>query len=452
MSVTRRQLLAGGLLAGLFGGRSQAQTSATEWYNWSGALSCVPAGRFRPGSEGELMRFLSSTSGPVRPVGSGHSFSPLVPTDGHIVVIDQLAGLIRHDARAMQATFGAGTRLSDLGAPLEALGQAMFNMPDIDRQTFAGAVATATHGTGVSLGCISDYVTHMRLVTPTGDVLNLSAEENADVFQAARVNLGALGIVTEITTRNRETYRLKAVTEVMPLADALAGFDANARRYRHYEMFPIPYSTYTLTLAIEETDEATVYPDGAGDDEETFLSLVELLMAGPAFLRGPVIDMLFGETPSSTVVDVSYKALTNVRNSRFNEMEYSVPVGHGHECLMEVLDTIKDQGIDVIFPLEYRWVKGDDTWLGMSTGGEAHAAISVHQIASHDYRPLFDAVEPIFWKYEGRPHWGKLHTLGAAELRALYPRFDDFNAVRAELDPSGRMLNPHLGKLFGVEV
>ena len=156
MSVTRRQLLAGGLLAGLFGGRSLAQTSATEWYNWSGALSCTPAGRFRPASEGELMNFLASTSGPVRPVGSGHSFAPLVPTDGHIIVIDQLAGLIRHDAEAMQATFGAGTRLSDLGAPLEALGQAMFNMPDIDRQTFAGAVATATHGTGLSLGCISD--------------------------------------------------------------------------------------------------------------------------------------------------------------------------------------------------------------------------------------------------------------------------------------------------------
>ncbi len=450
MSVTRRELLAGGVLAGLFGGRVAAEPTGTEWRNWSGTLSCMPKGRFRPASERELMNFVASTRGPIRPVGAGHSFSPLVPTDGHIVVIDQLAGLIRHDAERMEATFGAGTRLSDLGAPLEAIGQAMYNMPDIDRQTFAGAVATATHGTGLSLGCISDYVSGMRLVTPTGDVLNLSADEDPDVFQAARVNLGALGVVTEITTRNREVYRLKAVTEVRPLEEAITDFDTNAARYRHYEMFPIPYSTYTLTLAIEETEEATSYPEGAGDDEATFLSLVEMLMAGPAFVRGPVIDMLFGETPPSTVVDVSYKALTNVRNSRFNEMEYSVPVERGHECLMEVLDTIKAQGIDVIFPLEYRWVKGDDTWLGMSSGHEGHAAISVHQIASHDYRPLFDAVEPIFWKYDGRPHWGKLHSLGANELRALYPHFDDFNAVRARLDPDGRMLNPHLRTVFGV--
>jgi len=114
-----------------------------------------------------------------------------------------------------------------------------------------------------------------------------------------------------------------------------------------------------------------------------------------------------------------------------------------------VLDTISGNGIDVVFPLEYRYVRGDDLWLSMDEGGD-RAAISVHRTASEDYRPLFEAVEPIFWKYGGRPHWGKVHSLGCAELTKLYPRFEDFRALRAEMDPAGRLLNPHLRNLFDV--
>jgi len=149
-------------------------------------------------------------------------------------------------------------------------------------------------------------------------------------------------------------------------------------------------------------------------------------------------------------VDVSYRILSNIRNTRFNEMEYSVPVDAGADCLREVLKTIREQEIDVVFPLEYRYVRRDDTWIGMSTGDKDHAAISIHRHADHAFRPYFDAIEPIFWKYGGRPHWGKVHSLGAAELRKLYPQFEDFLAVRQALDPGGRMLNGHLRRVFGI--
>ncbi len=205
MSYSRRQFMASSALLGLFAPwrSALAQQSQTPWHNWSGGQVCHPAGRFSPASEDELMDYLRRTSGEIRPVGSGHSFSALVPTDGHLVVIDQLQGLINHDADLIQATFAAGTRLGDIGAPLQRVGQAMLNLPDIDRQTLAGATATATHGTGIAFTCLSGFVTALRLITPSGEALDVSASSNAELFAAARVSLGALGIVTQMTLQNR---------------------------------------------------------------------------------------------------------------------------------------------------------------------------------------------------------------------------------------------------------
>jgi FAD/FMN-containing dehydrogenase len=223
MRVTRRRLLAGSLLASIYGlaaplrtaaapGRAAAAATGTTvpWRNWSGGLMALPRARFSPTTESELARFLAASNGPLRPVGSGHSFSPLVPTDGTLIVLDRVAGLLGHDAAALRATFAAGTRLADTGPALDAVGQAFFNLPDIDRQTLAGATATATHGTGIGLRCLSAYVTALRLVTPGGAILELDSAREPKVFAAARVGLGALGIVTQVTLQNRTPYPAEA--------------------------------------------------------------------------------------------------------------------------------------------------------------------------------------------------------------------------------------------------
>jgi len=449
--ITRRQLLASGALAGLFGMSGQAigaSAAVTPWRNWSGALSCNPAGRFSPASEAQLQEFLASTSGVVRPVGSGHSFTPLVPTDGHLVVIDQLTGLLNHDADTLQATIAAGTRLGDIGSELTRVGQHMLNLPDIDRQTLAGATATATHGTGIGFTCLSGFVTHLRLITPAGEVVDVDAQSNPDLFNAARVSLGALGIVSQMTIQNRQPYRLKAKNWVQPIEEVLEGFDESAASHRHFEMFPLTHSDYALTLSIDETDEPINNPPPSPEEGDAFGEAMASWATLPPRERKPLIDGLAQQIQPTEAVDESFKILSNIRNGRFNEMEYSVPLENGAACLREILKTIIDKEVDVVFPLEYRYVKRDDTWLSMSTGHEDHAAISIHRTASEDHRPYFDLIEPIFWKYGGRPHWGKVHSLGAAELAKLYQRFKDFQALRAEMDPRGRMLNEHLSKLF----
>ncbi len=447
--LTRRSFLASSLRTALFSAcaiNSSALAQPTPWRNWSGGLSCQPAGRHDISSEDQLADILSSTSGPVRPVGSGHSFSPLVPTDGHLVIIDQLNGILDYDNDTMQATFGAGSRLGDLGAPLEAIGQGMMNLPDIDRQTVAGATATGTHGTGLRFKSLSGYVTALRLVTPAGEVLDIDASDT-DLFNAARVNLGALGVVTRIRMQNRAAYKLKKREWTAPTEELLAEFDQRADEHRHFEIFPLVYSDYSLALQIDESDEPigqTIIPA----EEVELADLRPLGVNASPAEKLAMNNALAANAEMSEAVDVSYKLLSNIRVNPFNEMEYSVPAEVGADCVREILRTIYDQAIDVSFPLEFRYVSPEDPWLSMAYGDEPHATISIHRMASEDYRPYFDIIEPIFWKYGGRPHWGKIHSLGQSELSELYPRYRDFMEIRESLDPRGRMLNEHLQKLF----
>lgn len=451
-NLSRRSFLASSVKAVLFGAyaaNGSAFAQSTSWRNWSGGQTCQPAGRYDISSEDELTSLLKNTLGPIRPIGSGHSFSPLVPTDGHLVVIDQLSGIRDHDSDSMQVTLGAGSRLGDLGPQLDALGQGMINLPDIDRQTVAGAIATGTHGTGVTLQALSSFITSLRLVTPGGQVMDIDASDG-DMFYAARVNLGALGIVTQVKMQNREAYKLKKREWAAPTEDILANFDELAASHRHFEIFPLVYSDYSLVLSIDETDEpiGQIELEPEPSDDASIAESLGLTSNPTAAERRRISNATASRIQPTEAVDVSYKLLSNLRNSRFNEMEYSVPAEAGAECLREILRTIYEQEIDVLFPLEYRYVSADDNWLSMSYGDHPHATISIHRTASEDYRPYFKLIEPIFWKYGGRPHWGKVHSLTHKELTGLYPHFKDFMQIRRSLDPQGRMLNPHLRALF----
>jgi hypothetical protein len=237
---------------------------------------------------------------------------------------------------------------------------------------------------------------------------------------------------------------LRTRTWVEETESVLEKFDDSINRYEHFEMMPVLHSKYSLVITNEETNDA-LQASTEEDDGGEFMSL---LAATPVMLRAALINTLAADIEPVEYVSKSFDGLTNLRFDRFNEMEYSIPVEAGPHCLREILSIVEQESIDVVIPLEYRIIGADDTWLGMFSGGP-RVSISVHRIAGFDYRPYFDRVEPIFWKYGGRPHWGKVHSLGYAELKNLYPRFDDFVALQASIDPQGRMLNDHLKQLLG---
>lgn len=418
------------------------------WRNWAGNQACLPAARLAPASEEALLDALAGTRGEIRPAGTGHSFSALVPSEGTLIFADLLSGVVRADAERLQAEVWAGTRLHALGVALAGVGQAMPNLSDIDYQTLGGALATATHGTGMAFGSLGAQLRGLALATPRGELVECDAARNPEVFAAAATSLGALGVLSRVTLQNRAPYRLEERSSFVALEPVLADVERYRRENRNFELMPFPHSDSTLLI---ETNESDAQPDLSDEDPyaiETLETLFRVTRRIP-WLGDALFDLALRLQPDSVRRGPSYAVLAHPRIVRFREMEYTVPAEAGPACLREVLATIRERALPVHWPLEYRYVKAEDAWLSMFHARDG-CSISVHQSAELDHRPVFEAVEPIFWKYDGRPHWGKLHTLDAARLEPLYPRWRDFQEVRRTLDPEGRLLNPHLRTILGA--
>ncbi|WP_299979842.1 D-arabinono-1,4-lactone oxidase [uncultured Pseudoteredinibacter sp.] len=418
------------------------------WRNWSGSQECFPAARKAPSTVAELQDLVTAASGIVRPVGAGHSFMPLVPTDDTIISLSRLAGVIEHDEQSNTALIWSGTRLGDIGAPLAERGQALINMPDIDEQSLAGAISTATHGTGAGLGCMSSYVEGLQLLTANGELIDCSAENNADIFKAAQVGLGSLGIVTQIRMRNEPLYRLRRETEWMPIEDILAQVDQLADNNRNFEFYYIPFSGMGFTDVHNITDEESSRTEelDQNDGANTLKSVRDWLAWSPK-IRELILSSYMSSLDKEVVVANSWENYAKERNVRFNEMEYHLPRENLVAAFKEIRTEVESNFPEVFFPFEVRVVKSDDIWLSPFSGRES-CSIAVHRFFQEDFKPLYGAVEPILKKYGGRPHWGKLNTLSGADLAQLYPRWNDFKALRQQLDPQGKFLNPYLKGVF----
>lgn len=419
------------------------------WRNWSGSQQCLPAARSAPATVAELQELIASAKGTVRAVGAGHSFTPLVPTDGTIVSLSRISGLVSHDSQTRQATLWAGSRLGDIGQPLEDAGQALVNMPDIDEQTLAGCLATATHGTGAGIGCMSTFIEGLQLVDARGDLVDCDANNNPELFQAAKVSLGALGVITQVRLQNVAPYRLRRETVWRSFEEMLELADSMAEQHRNFEFYYIPFSGMGFTDVHDITDE----PLGSTEKIDSNESVQDLKLArdwlqGSPKLRELVLSSIVKTLDDEMMVESSWKNYASERNVRFNEMEYHLPREHGLQALREVRTALETQHPEVFFPIEVRFIKGDDIWLSPFHQRDT-CSIAVHRYFEEDYKPYFKTIEPIFRKYEGRPHWGKLNTLQREDFRKLYPRWDDFVEVRKTVDPNGRFLNPYLAGLFG---
>jgi FAD-linked oxidoreductase len=419
------------------------------WRNWSGSQQSLPAARSAPATVAELQELIASARGTVRAVGAGHSFSPLVPTDGTIVSLSRISGLVNHDPQTLQATLWAGSRLGDIGQPLEDVGQALVNMPDIDEQTLAGCLATATHGTGADIGCMSTFIEGLQLVDARGDLVDCDANKNAELFQAAKVSLGALGVITQVRLQNVAPYRLRRETVWRSFDEILEIADAMAEQHRNFEFYYIPFSGMGFTDVHDITDEPLGTTEKIdGNESVQDLKLARDWLQGSPKLRELVLSSIVKTLKDEVTVESSWKNYASERNVRFNEMEYHLPREHGLQAMREVRAALETQHPEVFFPIEVRFIKGDDIWLSPFHQRDT-CSIAVHRFFEEDYKPYFTTIEPIFRKYHGRPHWGKLNTLQRDDLRKLYPRWDDFVAVRKTVDPDGRFLNPYLAGLFG---
>lgn len=424
-------------------------TAAPEtWRNWSGLVQARPSRHERPRSVEEVQELLRSTRGPVRIAGSGHSFTALAETDGLLLSLDRMEGGVL-DSEGALARLQAGASLNRLSRALQERGLAFKNLGDIDVQSLAGATATATHGTGAEFPCLSAEIRGARLVTADGSLLTVDSERNAEWLPAVPVALGALGVLVEATVAVRSAYKLHRKTSIRPLTQTLAEAEQHWAKHRNYEFFYLPFCDYAFNVTHDETD-AEDFADAGGDDDEGLrqMKLLRDLTAWAPPLRRRIINWVARRFKAEEKVGTSWQLLANERRFLFNEMEYHLPAERGLEAFEELRDTLEREQRDVFFPIECRRTAGDSNWLSPFQHGERISlAVHVPHRESHDW--FFSLAEPIFRKYGGRPHWGKLHSLGHRDLLELYPDFHRFLGLRRELDPDGRFLNAHLAKLWG---
>jgi len=450
-----KSLIAGTITSAIPLVSNSSASSATSskkypWKNWSGNQQCFPSRRIAPADIGELQALIKNSRGKIRAVGAGHSFSELVPTAETLLSIRRLAGLKEVNAAKSTATIYAGTTLNEIGPLLNAQNQALVNMPDIDQQTLSGCICTSTHGTGRELGSLSHYVEALEIVTASGDLLHCSQHENKELFKAAQVSLGALGIITSITMKNTSPFKLKRQSQWLPFEDLLPQADALSNANRNFEFYYFPFTGMALTDSLNITTEpSTQNEELDGNSGIMDLKSARDYLSWSNKLRELILSSYMKTVALEESVDHSYAIYATERNVRFNEMEYHLPAELGLKALQEVRLAVESKFPEVFFPIECRFIKGDDIWLSPFYLRDT-ISIAVHRYFEEDHTPLYKVIEPILQKYQGRPHWGKINTFSNKQFEQAYPKWKAFQDVRQHYDPQGKFLNPYLMRTFGL--
>ena len=423
--------------------------------NWSGIHQWSPALIAFPTSEEEIVQLVRKARErkiSVRTIGSGHSFTPLSVTEETLVCLDDYQGIIAVDKENLQVTVKSGTKLFNLSQALHEHGLALENLGDIDVQSIAGAVSTGTHGTGTAFGNLSTQVTALRFVDGNGKIVSCSETDNPELLLAARLSLGSFGIITEMTLRVVPSYKLDLQIGKARLDDVLERLETYNDACRNFEFYWFPNTPFVMTKELSTTDAPVTRSNAMSYAREmllenyAFLAICELGYRFSSWNR-KLSAFAASTTGNSSKVDWSHRVFSTPRLVRFNEMEYSVPLDAYRSVMKALTKWVNDHNNDVLFPLENRFVKGDDSYLSPAYGRDS-AYVAAHVYHKKPYRDYFRELEAIFRDHDGRPHWGKLHTLDVNAVQELYPQFERFSKFRQAHDPRGMFLSPYLSSIF----
>jgi L-gulono-1,4-lactone dehydrogenase len=428
------------------------------WRNWAGDQRCAPAALERPGSVAEIVAALERAAAAgqrVRVAGSGHSFTDAACTDGRMLSLERMDRVLDVDRASGLVRVQGGITIHSLSAILAEHGLAFENLGDIDAQTIAGAISTATHGTGARLCNLSAQVESVELVLADGSTLVCSADDDdPTTYLAARVGVGSLGVISAVTLRAVPAFTLRGVDAPMSLGETLDRLERAGEENDHFELYAFPHCDTALTRTNNRVEEsprprsrASAYAQDVLLTNHAFHAFCLAGRALPRFI--PALNRTVTRVAGSSVrVDRSDRIFASPRLVRFTEMEYALPRAHTAEAVRRVLELIPRRGFAVPFPIEVRLVAGDDALLSPAHG-RATGYVAVHMFRGMAWEPYFRAVEAVMGELDGRPHWGKRHFQTAETLRGRYPRWDAFHAVRARLDPPGRFANAYSDRVLG---
>ena len=424
--------------------------------NWARNQRCVPDAVYQPASTDEVARIVRQAheaAQRVKVIGAGHSFTATAMTDGVMLRLDNMTQILNVDREVGQVHVQAGATLHDFCRELHNHGLALPNLGDIDVQSIAGAISTATHGTGFGLGNLATNVVAMTLVNGKGEIVELN--EGDPRISVAAVGVGALGIVCEVVLQCVTSFRLHAYETIEYLDDLLDDIPSFAESADHAEFFWMPGARRCQVKRNQRTTEDIQRPGKVAYFRDKYVA--ENLAFGTVCRVGrrwPSLAPRIAKLVSSSVserdlIDESFKVFASPRLVRFVEMEYGIPLEYLPEAVQRVREVTKHLSFPSLFPIEVRVSAADD--IALSTGfGRLNGWIAVHQYVGAPYESYFQQVADIMDSYGGRPHWGKMHYLNAAQLCERYPRWGEFQELRAALDPDGTFRNEYLDRVLGV--
>lgn len=433
---------------------------SSTWRNWARTERSQPVLTVAPKDAEQVALAVTrarETGHTVKPIGASHSFTAIGATEGIRLDMGRLRGLVDVDLDLGRVTLFAGTRLWELPELLNPLGLALENMGDIDRQTISGALSTGTHGTGVRFGGLATRLVGATLITGTGELLTVSDREHAELLPGVALGLGALGVLVTVTLQCVPRFLLHAVEAPARLETVLDEFVDRTRAADHFEFYWFPHTEGARTKTNERLPlEQGKTPLGAIArfvDEELVNNallggLVRFERRVPA--STPSINRAIESVSSRReYCDESHRVFITKRRVKFREMEYALPLAAVPEAMRALQTLIRDRGYRISFPLEVRAAAADDLWLSTANARES-GYIAVHRYHLDPDREYFREAEALLRSFDGRPHWGKMHTLDAEALRPQYAHFDDFLALRNQLDPDRVFANDYLTQVLGA--
>ncbi|MFG1855036.1 D-arabinono-1,4-lactone oxidase [Actinomadura geliboluensis] len=429
-----------------------------KWQNWAGNQQATPRRVVTPRTTGDVADAVRSAAGDgltVRMTGTGHSFTGAAVAEDVLLRPTALTAVRSVDTATGLVTVEAGLPLHTLNRVLDEHGLALANMGDIQEQTVAGALQTATHGTGRDAAGLASQVAALEMVLADGSTVTCSPDERPDLFDAARAGLGALGVVTAITWRTVPAFVLRAQEQPMKWDEVLARVDEFDAANEHFEFYWFPHTEGCLTKRNnrvegppEPLSKFRYWLDDQFLSNTVFGAINQVTHLAPA--TAPFVNRVSARALGArTYSDTSYKVFTSPRTVRFKEQEYAIPREELVPALRELRSLFKRRDWRISFPIEVRLLPEEDAWLSMAHGRRS-AFIAVHVYHRDAHEDYFRGVEDLLTTVGGRPHWGKLHTRDASYLEKVYPRFADFRALRDELDPDRRFANPYTRQVFGA--
>lgn len=423
--------------------------------NWAGTQRALVSDVQWPSTEGEIAEALGRAWGRglrTKIVGSGHSWSDAALPGSQAMSLDRLRGPVRVDHDTGEVTVWAGTKLHELNAFLARQGLAMPVLGSIAQQSVAGAISTGTHGSAPRLGNLASLVSSLRLVLPSGDVRELSAS-TPELFRAARVGLGALGVLSQVTFRCVPAFRLEEEGRSLSFDEALEELPSLLSREEFVKLWWLPHTDRVQVFCYRRTERPSTFAPAARWVDERLINgalFAGVLRAGAeapgaiAGLNGAVGKLYF--QPSRRVAR-SDQCFNIAMPPIHDEAEAAIDVEQTAGALRWMRRFLEAERLAVNFVVEVRFGAGDDAWLSPAHG-RASCFLGAYTANPRDRDRFFDGFEEHMLAQGGRPHWGKAFRAGRRQLEKLYPRWADFDELRRQVDPRGLMLNPFLERVF----